>query len=144
MNAPGPRLSVVGVDKTWGSCSAFSVWDGQATVEDCISGNGNSVGPFGRPLNRPHHRADQALNMAAKMRAARRTESKLNPPFGAGRLKDAGSKVASVVHMDTVGFALRRPRRHNKSQRPRIDFAGLLTLTVNVNATASAQHPACV
>ena len=41
----------LGVDRTWGSCSAFAVWDGQATVEDCGSGDGNSVSPFWRP---PH------------------------------------------------------------------------------------------
>ena len=117
MNAADPRLPVVGVDKTSGSCSAFAVCDGRATVEDCIFGNGNAAGLFGQQMNRPHHRTDQSLNMAAKMRAAGRTESKLNPPFGAGRLKDAGSKVASVVHMDTVGFALRRPRSHGNPPR---------------------------
>ena len=44
-------LKDLGVDKTWGSCSAFAVWDGQATVEDSGSGDGNSVSSFWRP---PH------------------------------------------------------------------------------------------
>ena len=41
----------VGVDKTWGSCRAFSVCDGQPTIENCGPCDGYSVSPFGRP---PH------------------------------------------------------------------------------------------
>lgn len=41
----------VGVDKTWGSCGAFSVCDGQPTIENCGPCDGYSVSPFGRP---PH------------------------------------------------------------------------------------------
>ena len=40
-----------GVDKTWGSCGAFSVCDGQPTIENCGPCDGYSVSPFGRP---PH------------------------------------------------------------------------------------------
>ena len=40
-----------GVGKRWGSCGAFSFCDGQPPVEDCGSGDGNAVSPFGRP---PH------------------------------------------------------------------------------------------
>ena len=40
-----------GVDKTWGSCCAFSVCDGQPTIENCSPCDGYSVSPFGRP---PH------------------------------------------------------------------------------------------
>ena len=40
-----------GVDKTWGSCRAFSVCDGQPTIENCGPCDGYSVSPFGRP---PH------------------------------------------------------------------------------------------
>jgi len=40
-----------GVDKTWGSCGAFSVCDGESIVEDGGPRDGNSVSPFGRP---PH------------------------------------------------------------------------------------------
>jgi len=42
---------VMGVDKTWGSCRAFSVCDGQPTIENCGPCDGYSVSPFGRP---PH------------------------------------------------------------------------------------------
>lgn len=41
----------LGVDKTWGSCGAFSVCDGQPTIENCGPCDGYSVSPFGRP---PH------------------------------------------------------------------------------------------
>ena len=40
-----------GVDRTWGSCGAFSVCDGQPTIENCSPCDGYSVSPFGRP---PH------------------------------------------------------------------------------------------
>ena len=40
-----------GVDRTWGSCGAFSVCDGQPTIENCGPCDGYSVSPFGRP---PH------------------------------------------------------------------------------------------
>jgi len=40
-----------GVDKTWGSCGAFSVCDGQPTIENCGPCDGYSMSPFGRP---PH------------------------------------------------------------------------------------------
>ena len=40
-----------GVDKTWGSCRAFSVCDGQPTIENCGPCDGYLVSPFGRP---PH------------------------------------------------------------------------------------------
>jgi len=44
-------LLIEGVDKTWGSCGAFSVCDGQPTIENCGPCDGYSVSPFGRP---PH------------------------------------------------------------------------------------------
>ena len=47
----GPGRVGVGVDKTWGSCGAFSVCDGQPTIENCGPCDGYSVSPFGRP---PH------------------------------------------------------------------------------------------
>lgn len=40
-----------GVDKTWGSCGAFSVCDGQPAIENCGPCDGYSVSPSGRP---PH------------------------------------------------------------------------------------------
>ena len=40
-----------GVDRTWGSCGAFSVCDGRPTIENCGPCDGYSVSPFGRP---PH------------------------------------------------------------------------------------------
>jgi len=43
--------SMGGVDKTWGSCGACSVYDGQPTIENCGPCDGYSVSPFGRP---PH------------------------------------------------------------------------------------------
>ena len=46
-----PGLKRTGVDKTWGSCGAFSVCDGQPTIENCGPCDGYSVSPFGRP---PH------------------------------------------------------------------------------------------
>lgn len=42
-----------GVDKTWGSCGAFSVCDGQPTIENCGPCDGYSVSPFGRPTHPP-------------------------------------------------------------------------------------------
>lgn len=45
------EFSRLGVDKTWGSCGAFSVCDGQPTIENCGPCDGYSVSPFGRP---PH------------------------------------------------------------------------------------------
>ena len=42
---------LTGVDRTWGSCGAFSVCDGQPTIENCGPCDGYSVSPFGRP---PH------------------------------------------------------------------------------------------
>ena len=44
-------IIATGVDKTWGSCGAFSVCDGQPTIENCGPCDGYSVSPFGRP---PH------------------------------------------------------------------------------------------
>jgi len=48
-----PRLFDRGVDKTWGSCGAFSVCDGQPTIENCGPCDGYSVSPFGRPTHPP-------------------------------------------------------------------------------------------
>ena len=45
------NLKHEGVDRTWGSCGAFSVCDGQPTIENCGPCDGYSVSPFGRP---PH------------------------------------------------------------------------------------------
>ena len=42
-----------GVDRTWGSCGAFSVCDGQPTIENCGPCDGYSVSPFGRPTHPP-------------------------------------------------------------------------------------------
>ena len=43
----------LGVDRTWGSCGAFSVCDGQPTIENCGPCDGYSVSPFGRPTHPP-------------------------------------------------------------------------------------------
>ena len=40
-----------GVDRTWGSCGAFSVCDGQPTIENCGPCDGYSVSPSGRPTH---------------------------------------------------------------------------------------------
>jgi raffinose/stachyose/melibiose transport system substrate-binding protein len=40
-----------GVDRTWWSCRAFSICDGQPTIENCGPCDGYSVSPSGRP---PH------------------------------------------------------------------------------------------
>ena len=47
------RLTDLGVDRTWGSCGAFSVCDGQPTIENCGPCDGYSVSPFGRPTHPP-------------------------------------------------------------------------------------------
>ena len=46
-------LMRMGVDRTWGSCGAFSVCDGQPTIENCGPCDGYSVSPFGRPTHPP-------------------------------------------------------------------------------------------
>ena len=40
-----------GVDRTWWSCGAFSVCDGQPTIENCGPCDGYLVSPFGRPTH---------------------------------------------------------------------------------------------
>ena len=47
------RAELGGVDRTWGSCGAFSVCDGQPTIENCGPCDGYSVSPFGRPTHPP-------------------------------------------------------------------------------------------
>jgi hypothetical protein len=49
--APYSGHTLSGVDRTWGSCGAFSVSDGQPTIENSGPCDGYSVSPFGRP---PH------------------------------------------------------------------------------------------
>ena len=49
----GCGKSTLGVDRTWGSCGAFSVCDGQPTIENCGPCDGYSVSPFGRPTHPP-------------------------------------------------------------------------------------------
>ena len=41
----------LGVDRTWWSCGAFFVCDGQPTIENCGPCDGYSVSPFGRPTH---------------------------------------------------------------------------------------------
>ena len=49
--APAQAYPPMGVDKTWGSCGAFSVCDGQPTIENCGPCDGYLVSPFGRPTH---------------------------------------------------------------------------------------------
>jgi hypothetical protein len=49
------------MDKTWGLCSTFADRDFQAAIEDCGSGDGNSVSTFGRP---PHPSTLQTLHQS--------------------------------------------------------------------------------
>ena len=60
-------------------------------------------------MDRPHHRPDQPLDMAAETRRSRRAIHEAHAVFGASALEGQRMEFGSVVDMDDARDALRGP-----------------------------------
>ena len=63
----------------------------------------------GNEMDRPHHRPDQPLDMAAETRRSRRAIHEIDAVFGAGALEGQRMEFGAVVDMDDAGYSTRRP-----------------------------------